>query len=258
MRNNQFWEKYSNNVLWQKVREFVENHELTCGLSDKAQDEYMVDLIGLIEQVKAFVAEESNKESLREDVCAILTERFGIQGESLVKLLPLKVLDGMIEEWQEDLSDNEHHVDARDGLLFECLFRQSWMAHFDEYEEQEVEAYFAYLREWFSTHIEGDPACIKEFLQCEMQEYETERALIEKIVDRAKKLNVLKMDREVAIAFMELAAKHYDLSLTKMLDGSDFDFMHDFVYMPQHFHKETGTFDNHFLPRFSKQSLGEE
>lgn len=89
------------------------------------------------------------------------------------------------------------------------------------------------------------------------QKIETERELIEKIVDRAKKLKVLKMDRDVATAFMELATKHYDLSLSRMLEGSDFDFMHDFVYMPQHFHKETGTFDNQFLPRFSKQSLGE-
>ena len=89
------------------------------------------------------------------------------------------------------------------------------------------------------------------------QKIATERELIEKIVDRAKKLKVLRMGREVAIAFMELATKHYDLSLSRMLEGSDFDFMHDFVYMPQHFHKETGTFDNHFLPRFSKQSLGE-
>lgn len=89
------------------------------------------------------------------------------------------------------------------------------------------------------------------------QKIETERELIEKILDRAKKLKVLKMDREVAIAFMELATEHYDLSLSRMLAGSDFDFMHDFVYMPQHFHKETGTFDNQFLPRFSKQSLGE-
>ena len=90
-----------------------------------------------------------------------------------------------------------------------------------------------------------------------MQETDSEKILIEKIVDRAKKLKVLKMDRDVAIAFMELATKHYDLSLSRMLEGSDFDFMHDFVYMPQHFHKETGTFDNQFLPRFSKQSLGE-
>ena len=91
-----------------------------------------------------------------------------------------------------------------------------------------------------------------------MQEIDTNKILIEKIVDRAKKLKVLKMDREVAVAFMELASKHYDLSLEKMLNGRDFDFMHDFVYMPQHFHKETGTFDNQFLPRFSKQSLGKK
>ena len=52
-----------------------------------------------------------------------------------------------------------------------------------------------------------------------MQETDSEKILIEKIVDRAKKLKVLKMDREVAIAFMELAAKHYDLSLSRMLEG---------------------------------------
>ena len=90
-----------------------------------------------------------------------------------------------------------------------------------------------------------------------MDEIKNGKSIIEKIVDRAQKLKVLKMDREVAVAFMELASKHYDLSLEKMLNGSDFDFMHDFVYMPQHFHKETGTFDNQFVPRFSKQSLDE-
>ena len=258
MRNYKFWEKYSGNTLWQKVSGFVENHELTCGLTDEAQDEFANDLIGLIEQVKEFVAEETDKESLREDVRGMLVEHFGEQGESLFKLLPLKVVDELIDDWQDDLSDNDHHVDARDGLLYECLFEQSWMANFDELDEKDVEAYFAYLQEWFLTHNEGNPVGIKEFLQCEMQDIvNMEQELIEKIVDRAQKLKVLKMDREVAVAFMELASKHYDLSLEKMLNGSDFDFMHDFVYMPQHFHKETGTFDNQFVPRFSKQSLDE-
>ena len=79
--------------------------------------------------------------------------------------------------------------------------------------------------------------------------------LIEQIVDRAEKLKVQNMDRTVACAFMVLAHTHYNLDLQAMLNGSDFDFMHDFVYMPQHFHKETGTFDDRFLPRFSKRSL---
>ena len=175
MRNYKFWEKYSGNTLWEKVREFVENHELTCGLMDETQDEYIADLIGLIEQVKELVAEESAKETLREDVYATLVERFGLQGETLFKSLPLNVVDKMIEDWQDDLSDNEHHVDARDGLLFECLFRQSWMAHFDEYDEKDVEAYLTYLQEWFLTHNEGDPVCIKEFLQCEMQDADYEK-----------------------------------------------------------------------------------
>ena len=79
--------------------------------------------------------------------------------------------------------------------------------------------------------------------------------LIKQIVDRAEKLKILNMDKHVACAFMMLAMVNYDLDLQAMLNGSDFDFMHDFVYMPQHFHKETGEFDDRFLPRFSKKSL---
>jgi len=91
----------------------------------------------------------------------------------------------------------------------------------------------------------------KEFLEAIAEE----AMLIERIVDRAEQLKVLNMDRSVACAFIIIAQKHYELDLQAMLNGSDFDFMHDFVQMPKHFHKETGTFDNQFLPRFSRQSL---
>lgn len=88
-----------------------------------------------------------------------------------------------------------------------------------------------------------------------LEEIATDAILTERIVDRAEKLKALNMDRTVACAFIVMAKTHYDLDLQAMLDGSDFDFMHDFVYMPQHFHPETGTFDDRFLPRFSRQSL---
>ena len=91
----------------------------------------------------------------------------------------------------------------------------------------------------------------KEFLEALAQE----AMLVERIVDRAEKLKVLNMDRTVACAFLVMAQKHYDLDLQVLLDSSDFDFMHDFVQMPKHFHKETGTFDDRFLPRSSKRSL---
>ena len=88
-----------------------------------------------------------------------------------------------------------------------------------------------------------------------LEEIAQNAVLIERIVDRAEQLNVLKMDRTVACAFMVLAHKHYDLDMQAMLDGNDFDFLHDFLQMPQHFHPEMGTFDDRFLPRFSKRSL---
>ena len=88
-----------------------------------------------------------------------------------------------------------------------------------------------------------------------LEEIATEAMLTERIVDRAEKLKALNMDRSVACAFMVIAKTHYDLDLEAMLNGNDFDFLHDFTQMPQHFHKETGTFDDRFLPRFSKRSL---
>lgn len=88
-----------------------------------------------------------------------------------------------------------------------------------------------------------------------LEEIATDAMLTERIVDRAEKLKALNMDRTVACAFIVMAKTHYDLDLQAMLNGSDFDFLHDFTQMPQHFHKETGSFDDRFLPRFSKKSL---
>ena len=140
MRNEQFWKKYSNNTLWQKVREFVENHELTCGLSDETQNEYMADLIGIIEQVKDIVSEEETKESFREDVLNALVQESEEYGEMLFYLLPITRIDKLVDDWRDDLSDNANYAEARDNSLEECLLEQSWMAHFDEYEEQDVKA----------------------------------------------------------------------------------------------------------------------
>ena len=170
MRNYKFWEKYSGNTLWEKVREFVENHELTCGLMDETQDEYIADLIGLIESVKDVVSDEERKESLREDVLCTLIQKDEKYGEKLFRILPIKRIDTLIEDWQDDLNDDANYAETRDGNLDKQLYQQSWMAHFDEFDEKDVQAYFAYLQEWFLTHNEGEPVCIREFLDCEMQD----------------------------------------------------------------------------------------
>ena len=82
----------------------------------------------------------------------------------------------------------------------------------------------------------------------------TQAELIQLIINRAALLGFLHMERCVAEEIMKLATEHYDLNLDAMVRGSDFDFLHDFVYIPMHFHPGKG-FDNKFLPRFSKRSL---
>lgn len=87
---------------------------------------------------------------------------------------------------------------------------------------------------------------------------EKDKKIIEKIIDRAAELNLLNMNRIVANAFLQIAKEHYDLDLKKLLHSSTFDFAHDFVYMPKHYHPETGEFDGYFLPRSSKKNFGED
>lgn len=172
MRNYKFWDGSTDNPLRLATRAFVENNELTCGLTDEAQYQYEDELMSFIESVKDLVTDETEKEYFREDVQSEMAERYGKYGEELFKLLPITRLDKLIDVWQDRLSDNSLRAEIRDDTLDECLKEQSWTESFDEYEETDVRLYFVYLKDWFSSHEEGDPVSINEFLDCEMQDDE--------------------------------------------------------------------------------------
>ena len=251
-----------------EVRRFIENNERTCGWSDIEQYEFEDELMGFLMNVKELMFRQGEMEYRCEDILMHANQNEGVRSKLIVEALPIKELETIAKEVEENLNDSDRYWEAYWAVFEDTMRNKSWYQDFEEYSEEEFSLYKLYIQDWYATHGEGEPACIDEFLANEMQDEELAKYhkdkllgqfpddLIKKIVDRADRLGILKMDRTVACAFMSLAEKHYDLDLRAMLNGRDFDFMHDFVYMPQHFHKETGCFDDRFLPRFSKKSLG--
>lgn len=45
----------------------------------------------------------------------------------------------------------------------------------EDYDEEAIVIYMAYLQEWYATHdpVGQDPACIDEFFNCDMEDKET-------------------------------------------------------------------------------------
>ena len=274
MRNKKFWEDNPNSELWKQAKRFVEENDKTCGLSDVEQSEYVKELVEFIELNKKAVGCEYNLEWWREDIYSYLRHYLRGFGEQLYDVLPISVVDKLAKDWRSDIDGYLNSEGYSKSFLEECMRETSWFTDYEKYGEEERQLYLVYLKDWYNFHEEGSPACISEFLNNEMKDEELsayykqlledkksgkaqekrQAELIEAIVNRAALLGFLKMERCVAVEVMKLATEHYKLDLEAMWNGSDFDFLHDFVQIPQHFHPREG-FDNRFLPRFSKRSL---
>lgn len=83
---------------------------------------------------------------------------------------------------------------------------------------------------------------------------DTDRALLTKIVQRAKALKLGKPNNLINVE-MSIAACHLNgcpLDLQELLDFSDFDFTHDVCGIDRHTSRHTGQLTDHFLPRCSR------
>ena len=81
---------------------------------------------------------------------------------------------------------------------------------------------------------------------------EQDRLLIFKIANRAAKNNP-ELDKQGVE--MDLIATHLSgcpLKLQEMLNGNDFDLMHDIYGINRHLCHKTGNLDKTFLPRFAQ------
>ncbi|MCL2062055.1 MAG: hypothetical protein FWH03_05465 [Firmicutes bacterium] len=55
---------------------------------------------------------------------------------------------------------------------------------------------------------------------------------------------------------MELAFKYFNLNLDKLLRADDLNFTHDICGIQKHINRQTKTFDDCFVPRFSRPKKG--
>lgn len=182
MRNKSFWTQ-SDGELRFAVRKFIENHEKTCGLSDIEQYQYEDELMQLIESVKENIYREVEKEYHREDIFMHAENDNGERCQEIAMLLPIAQIDSIVEQWEETLRNNDGYWDYYWGALSLSLKEEHWWQDYEDYGKEDFSCYKAYIRYWYSTHQEGVPVCIDEFLSNEMQDEELSefyKALAEK------------------------------------------------------------------------------
>jgi methenyltetrahydromethanopterin cyclohydrolase len=74
---------------------------------------------------------------------------------------------------------------------------------------------------------------------------------------RAVVLDLCDMKESIQLEMdMELAFKYFNLNLDKLLRASDLDFVHDICGIQKHLNRQTKTFDDCFVPRFSRPKKG--
>lgn len=136
------------------------------------------------------ISKEVDLEYQREDFLTQAKEKFGNDVEEAVKVLPIKVIDDMISQWQDSLDDSDEYWNITWDALSDILTDGgiSPLIGIDDYPTEEVLIYVAYLKEWYSDMppaMQGqEPACIDEFFNNEM----TDEQLSEYYTKAAKKL----------------------------------------------------------------------
>lgn len=254
---------------------FVEKNELTSKFSRSEKRTFEKDLATFINSIKESLAEEVRMESLRKQVETELECMFDDYGKKIYEIIPKEVINEVVTEWRNEVARRSDPHNFNGDMLRSILRSKSWCNRSRYHSDEEQKLYILYLKEWYRIYMGGSPSCIDDFLDGEMRNgyiapkywnmlksQENPRRLsradsdkIGNIVRRAETLDLLFFEKELATAFIEMATVHYDMDLDFMLNCSEFDFLHDFAQIPQHFDCKSGTFDERFIPRAAKRSL---
>ena len=169
MVNEQFWNIQELGKVKTEISEFIANNEIFQELDATKKHELEKGIYALIDSVKEPVFRAVEREYFREDVVSKIKEYYGKKGEILSELLPLDWIDTVVDCWQNDLSDADLYWEANWDCLFNVMKDTVWLMSLDHFSQRKIRQYGAYLKEWFFEHGEGEPVCIKEFFDCEMQ-----------------------------------------------------------------------------------------
>ena len=190
IKNSKFWDECTDGSLRQKVAEFIDKNPAVSRLKNKAYYDFEDALISFIYDNREMISKEVDLEYQREDFLTQAKEKFGNDVEEAVKVLPIKVIDDMISQWQDSLDDSDEYWNITWDALSDILTDGgiSPLIGIDDYPTEEVLIYVAYLKEWYSDMppaMQGqEPACIDEFFNNEM----TDEQLSEYYTKAAKKL----------------------------------------------------------------------
>ncbi len=263
IRNDKFWGKGPENVLWKAAQSFVEEHEITCGLSDGEQDKYAEELLQLIEKVKEPIYREVDREYLREDVCDKIEEEWDACENKVADIFPIKYLDKLVDLWQDALGGNDGYWEALWNTLRNVFGEERCHRALRTYGKEGQLLYKHYLEDWFRTHKEGEPVSIYEFMSNEMKDEESAKYyralakqdpewLVMEIIERADKEGLYIEDLAESVRILLKAKERFNLDLVGLLNACSFDLWHDFLEIHKHYHAETESFDNRFLPRYAR------
>ena len=108
-----------------------------------------------------------------QDLMNKIKEYYGNKGLLVANSIPKHILDGIIEDWQDDLGDADLFWDINWEILENRLTNEPWLSDLEQFTHRDISIYRCYLTDWYKNHQEGNPVCIREFFDCEMKDADT-------------------------------------------------------------------------------------
>lgn len=147
------------------------------------------ELLKLLANVKESVFRKVEQDYHREDLMNKIKEYYGVKGLMLAKCLPDYIINGLIEDWQDDLGNADTYWEITWEVLENRLAGEVWLSGLRKFKPKEITLYKCYLTDWFKNHREGSPVCIREFFDCEMKNDETRGYYLSLASKRRRKAN---------------------------------------------------------------------
>lgn len=186
MRNDKFWNECHKGTIRQKVAEFIDESPSLSKLKGKKYYDLEDELVAFIEENKQLISAEVDKEYQRDDIKTRAVRKLGEDVKKIFNVLPIDVIDDIVDCWQECLMDDEsEYWDVYWGMLDDTLTDGGicpMFAGIDNYEAKDVKTYIAYIECWYKDHLSRneDPVCIDEFFDNEALDDELLKHYIEK------------------------------------------------------------------------------
>ena len=189
MRNDKFWNECHKGTIRQKVAEFIDESPSLSKLKGKKYYDLEDELVAFIEENKQLISAEVDKEYQRDDIKTRAVRKLGEEVKKIFNVLPIDVIDDIVDCWQECLMDDEsEYWDVYWGMLDDTLTDGGicpMFAGIENYEPKDVKTYIAYIEGWYKDHLSRseDPVCIDEFFDNEALDDELLKHYIEKSKD---------------------------------------------------------------------------